>query len=376
MKNCWAEKIQEFATNTPDKVAIIDEETKLTYKKLWEYSCGFAKYLKQQGHQKGQVVICQAYGKIAYVVTYVATLIAKGIFSPIDKETVLSKFLDQKECLPDVFCVVHNFDYTFEREVKIDDVLSIAQQNAEFLTVEFDVNDDAQILFTSGSTLKPKAVLTTNAQLLQGKDVAKVLGHQSDTVGLLMSPVHHYAFFGLALPFFIVGGTYVMFNVFNIKKALDLVVEHKVNAFFATPSIYKMLSVVAKDKFSQIFANARSLFTGAEFVPQPVKDWLRKEAPNSGLYAIYGATETAFVAIHRFDVEEKPFGCVGPLLPGVEVEIRDVGANVVAIKSPHVMKKYLGREDHQGWVETSDLAFGTCRRRYRLGWYKNQPCRN
>ncbi|MBO5772783.1 MAG: acyl--CoA ligase [Clostridia bacterium] len=358
MKNCWAEKIQEFATNTPDKVAIIDEETKLTYKKLWEYSCGFAKYLKQQGHQKGQVVVCKAFGKVEYVVVYLATLIAKGVFAPFDKEFTLTKFCNQVDDLPNVFCVVHDFEHTFGNDVNFDDVLTIAEHHKSFDQVQFDVNDDAQILFTSGSTAKPKAVLTTNAQPLQSKDMANVLGHQSDTIGLIMSPVHHYAFWGVGITYLYAGGTFVMFNEFNLKNVIKILTEYKVNSMQATPSMLKMSGAICKEKFGQIFGNIRSFAIGGEFVPQPVKDWLKKELPNSRFCAIYGSTETAFVSCHRFDSDKKPFGCAGQLLPKVEIEICNVeGSDVVAVKSPYLLKKYLGSEPTKDWFVTKDLAY-------------------
>ena len=101
MINCWAEKIYLHALATPDKVALVGE-SKLTYRQLWELSCGFANYLKNGGLQKGQVVICRALGRVEYVVVYVATLIAKGVFTPFDKEFTISKFSDQINQLPDV----------------------------------------------------------------------------------------------------------------------------------------------------------------------------------------------------------------------------------------------------------------------------------
>lgn len=356
MINCWAEKIYLHALATPDKVALVGE-SKLTYRQLWELSCGFANYLKNSGLQKGQVVICRALGRVEYVVVYVATLIAKGVFTPFDKEFTISKFSDQINQLPDVFCVIHNFSHTFGKDVNFDDVLTIADKYKSFDKVDFDLNDHAQILFTSGSTAKPKAVLMKNSQLLQGQDICDFLHHTKDSVVLVMSPMHHYAFFGLALPGFIIGGTVVLYDDFNFKHIVNLIVENKVTVMQATPSMMKVLSVLCKDKFGEIFASVRTFTVGGEFVPQPLKEWLKANLPTCKFYAIYGLTEMGFASCYRFDNLDKPFGCVGTLLPHVEIEIRHEEADVVAIKSPYAYKKYLGFEEHKDWFVTKDLSY-------------------
>ncbi|MAA52122.1 MAG: hypothetical protein CMJ41_03650 [Phycisphaerae bacterium] len=226
------------------------------------------------------------------------------------------------------------------------------------------------ILYTSGTSGRPKGVMLTSGNLAtniaQCVEWAK-FGRNDGFIGVL--PQFHS--FGLTvttlLPMSI--GCRVYYNAkFQVTKVLGLLKEHRPSALIAIPSMYNAL-LQSKTATPDHFAGVRYIVSGGEPLPDAVYDGFRDRF-GVRICEGYGLTETAPVTNWTLPECERR-GTVGQPLPGVEQiivgehderldpghdgEIRIRGGNVMAgyFKQPDATA---GVFDAEGFFRTGDMG--------------------
>lgn len=183
--------------------------------------------------------------------------------------------------------------------------------------------DDAVILYTSGSTSRPKGVrLKHYAAVENGFNIGERQGLRSDDRVFLPAPLF-WSFGGVnALPAaFTHGASLVLPEKFEAGGALDMIEEHRCTAIYTLPAMTNaMLRHAGFDA-----GRTRSLRTGLTIGgPSDVKAAVESLGVDE-LCNIYGATETygnCAVTWHHWPLERR-MACQGPPLPGVEMRFRD-----------------------------------------------------
>ncbi len=230
-------------------------------------------------------------------------------------------------------------------------------------------NDNAVILFTSGSEKDPKAVQITHKNLMTNMRSCLIsFKLTQDDIMLGILPFFHV--FGhntnLWLPL-IVGMTVVTYaNPLDYKKICTIIREEKTTIMIATPVFF---NGYLKQSEPGDFASVRLAVTGADKIP----DFLRnsyKEKHNLELYEGYGTTETSPV-ISANTVESNRPGSIGKPIPDVQVKIVDINSEEtlepekegkVYVKGDLVMKGYFDDLEEtslrikDGWYDTGDMG--------------------
>jgi len=264
-----------------------------------------------------------------------------------------------------------------------------------------DVGDDAtaSILFTSGTTIAPKAVPLTHANLLANARALLEL-HRIDSSDEFLSvlPMYHAFEFtgGLLVPILCgatityidqlkgseitaamkATGTTVMLVVPRLVKLFNDSIESGVSSSGAIARVGFGLmgklsdwsgGTLARTLFRSVHKSfggrLRMLVSGGSSLdPELFRCFTRM---GFSVYEGYGLTETSPVlSVHRQD-DAKP-GTVGPPLPNVELEIRNKnleGVGEIWVKGPSVMSGYLDNDlatrevIKDGWFRTGDLGF-------------------
>ena len=226
------------------------------------------------------------------------------------------------------------------------DTNSLWPSYAKFLDIEaaFDdlppgvgpsATDTAVVLYTSGSSAKPKSVPLTHAHALENAfNIGERLGLTSSDRVLV--PVPLFWSYGAinALPaIFSHGACLVTQRQFRPQEALALIEEHQCTALYTLPAITNAL--LGASEFSP--ARTQSLRTGVTIgTPQD----LRRAATELGaaqICNIYGSTETygnCAVTWHHWPLEQRAL-CQGPALPGVE--LRSVAPETGEVCAPDVV---------------------------------------
>ena len=230
-------------------------------------------------------------------------------------------------------------------------------------------NDTAVILYTSGTTGRPKGVpLTHNNLLSNARSVISRLGERPDDVLLAVLPLFHaLGLMGTAIIPFLLGAE-VTYTRFSPERIATLIVERRATVFVGVPSMYRLLarSRIARESMRGL----RLALSGGDALPPNVRDAYRQRFGNELLEG-YGLTETSPVISVNTPEENKP-GTVGRVLPQVKVRIQGQDGALlqpgkegeVQVRGPNVMTGYYNRPEENraaftadGWFRTGDLGY-------------------
>jgi malonyl-CoA/methylmalonyl-CoA synthetase len=235
----------------------------------------------------------------------------------------------------------------------------------------------AMIVYTSGTTGKPKGVVTTHANI--GAQIASLVeawGWTPEDRLLLLLPMHHVhgIINGLGSALAVKAAVEVQpaFDAFTVWNRLS---SGAITVFTAVPTIYHKL-IVAFDKapadVQRVWGvgsqRLRLMMSGSAALPvQVLERW--REITGHTLLERYGMTEIGMALSNPLKGVRKP-GFVGVPLPGVEVRLVDEAgapaaagaAGEVEVRGPSVFLEYWQRPDdtaqafRDGWFRTGDMA--------------------
>jgi long-chain acyl-CoA synthetase len=259
---------------------------------------------------------------------------------------------------------------------------ALAGQSADFDTWATEPGDTAIILYTSGTTGRPKgAELTHSNVMLNVLTCHKLFGEVEHDVHLITLPLFHS--FGQIVQMnagLASRATLVLLPRFDARSALALMQRHAVTFFAGVPTMYwALLEADALDvDLPQIARNLRIAGSGGSALPTEIHRRFGERFAVTILDG-YGLSETSPAATFApRDAEVRP-GSIGRPVWGVEVDL--VAEDWTPVKGPdavgeivirghNIMKGYYNRPEataevmHNGGFRTGDLA-----RRDTDGWY-------
>ncbi|WP_406089508.1 long-chain-fatty-acid--CoA ligase [Streptomyces sp. NBC_01013] len=258
---------------------------------------------------------------------------------------------------------------------------ALAGRSADFETVATEPDDTAVILYTSGTTGRPKgAELSHSNLMLNVLTCHKVFGEVEHDVHLVALPLFHS--FGQVVQMnagLASQATLVLLPRFHASSALALMQRHAVTFFAGVPTMYWALLDAEPPEVepSRIAGSLRMAGSGGSALPVEIH---RRFSERFGVTVMegYGLSETSPVATFAPRGEQVRPGSIGRPVWGVEVDLVDKdwasveGADAVgeiAVRGHNVMKGYFNRPRstaevmRDGWFRTGDLA-----RRDEDGW--------
>jgi len=236
----------------------------------------------------------------------------------------------------------------------------------------------AMILFTSGTTGKPKGVVTTHANIeAQIRSLVEAWEWELDDRILLTLPLHHIHgivnIIGCALWS---GGRCDMLPAFDGSVVVERLTTGDLTLYMAVPTIYHRLIAQIdgladeeKDKLREGTGRLRLMVSGSAALPIPVLERWR-ELSGHTLLERYGMTEIGMGLSNPYRGERVP-GSVGTPLPGVEVrlvddhglEVPDGEPGEIQVRGQTVFLEYWERPEDtsaaftdDGWFRTGDTA--------------------
>ena len=235
----------------------------------------------------------------------------------------------------------------------------------------------AMIIYTSGTTSKPKGVVSTHLGIkAQINSMTEAWEWTSEDSILNVLPLHHlHGILNVVLCCLWSGARCVMMNGFNARELWKRFDKKDLTLFMAVPTIYSKLidlwdnsSVGEKGRMRDCLLGFRLMVSGSAALPVSVLEkW--KEISGQVLLERYGMTEIGMALSNPYRGERLP-GRVGFAMPGVEVGIFDENGRLlgveeqgeIRVRGKGVFLEYWGKPREtesafcDGWFKTGDIA--------------------
>ena len=378
-----ASLLTESAARTPDAPAVRLGEVELSYAELDERSARLATLLREKGLQQGDRVGVMLPNVPEFPVTYYGVLRAGGIVVPMN---VLLKRREIAFYLEDSGAKLLLAWHGFAAEARD----GAADAGAEPIEVEpaafaaalaehepsADVaataeDDTAVILYTSGTTGKPKGAELTHANLARNAEVSSRTTCEIAAGDVVLGALPLFHSFGQTVAMnasLRVGACLTLVPKFDPGEALTTMQSDRVTHFYGVPTMYgALLHHPERERFDT--SSLRTCITGGASMPVEVLRGF-EEAFGAKVMEGYGLSETSPVACSNHPDRERKAGSIGTPIEGVEMQVVDEDDNTVAqgevgeivIRGHNIMKGYWQRPDateeamRGGWFHSGDMA--------------------
>lgn len=377
------EEIVAFqAAQTPDRVALVQEDARITYAELQTAIVATGEWLKRSGAQPGDRAMLVCENSFAAVALYFACA-AAGAWPVLVNARLSDREIDgiAAHCEPRL--ILFTLDSSPRAKAHAarlgatvaPDIarlgaiaVSVRSESAEPEPHDGDVSSDvAAIIYTTGTTGQPKGVMLTHANLLY---VARATAEArrltpADRVYATLPISHSLGLSGVLLGSLLSGAEVTFTARFDPTRVLAKLRSGGITAMIGTPSMYALLVEYAKrNGLAPIAAPALRLISSAGAPLDGATKSETEAAFGQTLHNGYGISECGpSISLTSLDALRNDCS-VGRLLPGIEVKLEggsDIGE--LWVRSPGVMKGYYRAAeetraviDADGWFRTGDLA--------------------
>ncbi len=371
----------EMASDTdPDRTALVADDLRLTTAELSSLADGGAGIIATSGAR--HVVYVGTGGAMLPLLLFAGARAAVPV-TPLNYRLAADGLRALIDRLPDPLVIV-DAEYraavgdSYRTMDSADFLVSarVAEPTAEFA----DPDAVGVVLFTSGTTSKPKAVELTHANLTSYiMGTVEFGAAQPDDAALICVPPYHIAGVSAALSNLYAGRKMVYLTHFDADEWVRLVVAEGVSSATVVPTMLDRI-VTALEATGTRLPTLRTLAYGGSKVPLPLVRRALSLLPSVGFVNAYGLTETSStIAVltpddHRAaltapdEAAARRLGSVGQPVPGIEVQIRSEDGTVLGpgqvgelfVRGEQVSGKYtdIGSVlDEAGWFPTKDVAF-------------------
>jgi acyl-CoA synthetase (AMP-forming)/AMP-acid ligase II len=382
-----ASTLRSTARRVPDALALIFGEQRYTYRELDAQVDRTATALARLGLAKGDRFALMATNSDAFVVAFYAALRLGAVFVPINPASAPPEL---RYLLEDSGATVFVHDPATAGSVDAARAAGLPQATKHVLALPelaglaaqagggevadpVSESDDALILYTSGTTGRPKGALFDHHRVVWASvNFVAACGMRVGDRFLHVAPLYHAAELGIMLmPGTMTGATHVVLPGFDPAKVLDVLESERITMFFGVPTMFQFLLRQPDAARRDLSAWRTGLF-GAAPMPVSAVEQLVATWPQVNFMQLCGLTEGGPSGIHS-DVEQvkaRPDASGRQALLFTEARVVDRfgddvepgGVGELVLRGETIMKGYWNKPAEtaeairDGWLHTGDLA--------------------
>ncbi len=385
------EALVRWAGKTPDKEAFVFKNTRLTYRQFNERVNRLAGSLITIGIKRGDNISVLSMNCTEVVECYFAIWKIGGVVVPLNFRMVGPEIryqVDQSDSVAVIFSGMFQDLMTAIRSdlPKIENFICfngkdepgiisygdmIKGGSSDEPGIVVDENDPAFIMYTSGTTGRPKgAVLTHKNEYINVISILAECDIRQGDRSLCSAPLFHAAALVHTLLILFMGGTSVLLDKFEPEDFIKVLDKEKITVGMLIPSMWIFLLQLPNiEDYNTSYL--RTVPTGGAVLPTEVIKNAKMRFPNVKIYNLFGQTEMGPVTtMLNPDDALKKMGSVGKPLISVETRIVDQNDNDVPVgevgeivyRGPTVMKEYYKNPEgtsaamKNGWFHGGDLV--------------------
>lgn len=377
------EPVLDIARRRADRDALADIHGTLTYGALATAIESGATLLRARGIAPGDRVLVVGANATRQVAAHFAALRAGAVSVPLAGQITAERLaFVASDCEARLICTDGMGEVATSAvaaslgiEVVGETDLRQAMAGGELLAVAADraPDDLACLMYTTGSTGQPKAVMLSHRSLGSALDhIVDYLEYDGEDREAVVLPLSHS--FGLGHVYCVLrtgGFAWLHEGLRPLKALLDALTTQRIHTMPTTPSMLRLLLGPYRAAFIRAASGLRRMVVNSEpLPPQQARDLL-EALPSLDVVVYYGLTEASRSTFLRLrDEPAERYALAGKAPPGVTIEIHDEVGNAkaagvegeVCIRGPHLAVGYWQRPEEQaaafrdGWLRTGDLG--------------------
>lgn len=375
--------VLEHGIDIPEKTAVILKNDVVSYGELRKRILNMAALLSARGVKAGDRVMMSAPSKSEYIAALLATQYLSAIAVPIDKTAKPENAENIFEATEAVLYLTDNIK-GLSPEVPVmslKELYAQAETHEDFSAgvpeyVFPEDGDIAELLFTSGTTGKPKGAM------LSYKGINSIIEHTWNGIGMrrddiVLNPLPLNHSFGMRVLRSILNGgaTVVLQNGFSFAKEIENNINnHNCTAMVCVPASMEVIYRQMQDRLPGILGKLRYIELGAGSLSYDMKKRLLKEIPHTELHNTWGSTETGGALFLNVSKYPEKLTSIGRNLNDIDIKVLDPdgkeisatdvnSAGRMVLRGDMQMAGYWHREEEtaktlcDGWLYTNDLVY-------------------
>lgn len=393
-RNTLGDLLTRTVARTPEKLAFIYKNRKVTYKQLDELVNKTANGLRERGIEKDDHIAIFSKNNLDFIVVMYAVARIGAVLIPINfmlQESDIAYILGhanakgiftEKEHVDTIEEAIKDYDMPYKfiietsEQIKVKgwETITELQKDSTSNPIETTIHDDdlAQILYTSGTESDPKGVMLSHKSIISEYVSCVVDGNMNKNDKLVHAlPFYHSAQLHVFLgPSIYLGASGIILSEADPVNIMETIEKYEANQLFAPPTVW--IALLRHPKFDSFNLDSlEKCYYGAAIMPREVLRELTDRLPNAQFWNFYGQTEVAPLATALQPEDQlRKLGSAGKPTLHVETKIVDDDGNEVARgeigeivhRTPHAMLGYLNDPEQtaesfqHGWFHSGDLG--------------------
>lgn len=370
--------LRRAALKCPDTAAIIFQDTVITYRDLFRRACALTRKLKNMIQPRDRVIICFENSPEFYV-AYFAAIQAGAVVIPLNiflREREINHIVQDAQ--PKVIMTSTDRASFFEPAIKNSSTFILTEKEMplqatsadelhESEIINFDPDEMAVLLYTSGTTGDPKGVMLSGKNIITNalQAVVRIQLTQTERIFAVLPLFHAFAQCACVWGPVLACCTVILVPKIERRHILHGL-EQKPTVFLGVPALFGLICLLKQVRFDAV----KFFASGGDAMPDKIRmafALLYRRKICSG----YGMTEASPVISWDLEDDLEPTDAAGKPLIGIEIEILDSQGNKMRrgtigeiwVRGDNIMLGYYHAPEltasviKHGWLDTGDLGY-------------------
>lgn len=351
-------KITDYAERQPLKAALVTVGGKyVSYQELLENIHRAAAWLTEQSLHKGDRIMLSAKKEVEFVYFYFGAHLC-GVVNVVVDASNNSEHLEYISSVVNPTLAI-GMTVNSVRSINYPEITLQEEPTTDVYNPQISPNDIADIMFTSGTTGKPKGVCLSHANIsASALNINSFIRNGESDIEFLGLPICHSFGLGRLRCNMLVGATVVLHNGFaNLKSVFTAFEKYRVTGFGMVPAVWAYIKRFSGTRVGRYASQIRYIEIGSAAMPIEDKELLMNLFPDTRICMHYGLTEASRSVFMEFHENKDNLLTAGKsVVPEVDVKIvkedgseaSDEEEGEICIKGPMVIQSYFNPKDNEG----------------------------